>query len=546
MMRGLRTWIGTGSLRARRAADRFRREEDGIATLLVLILIMLTIPMIGLVITLTRAEHLRTKVQGTMDRAVLAAADIDQTLSPRDVVLDYFAKAGLSAYIDPASIVVNPDDDQTMRTGRSVKVCGRGFINTNITDFNAVPDAEGNYDVSFGRDFENFGFNLCSGAEEAKTDIEVTLVLDVSGSMNSSSRLVNLKVAAKDFVDTVLSGNDADGEVGITIVPYAGQVNAEPLFPYYAIEGVHTYGYCVNFPATSFASSQILAGGQTSLPRADVFDPWYTSKAVTLTYCPLPSAQRILPMTNDASVLKTHIDTMIAAGNTSLDIGMKWGVGMMDPSFRPVNQALIAAGQVPSTFSDRPFDYTARSTAKFIVLMSDGQNTDEYILNDPYRSGLSNIWRNSSGQITAYHDRSGTTADYYRFDNLSWSTSPYTDSTRLSWPDVWASYPIRWVAQKLYDDPLGWSNSQRDNFILSVRGATAPATKDQRTSEICRTAKNSGITVFTIGFEAPEVGNAALRDCATSPGHFFDVDGVQISEAFQVIARRIAELRLTQ
>ena len=37
-----------------------------------------------------------------------------------------------------------------------------------------------------------------------------------------------------------------------------------------------------------------------------------------------------------------------------------------------------------------------------------------------------------------------------------------------------------------------------------------------------------------------------MRDCASSPGHFYDVRGSGISLAFQSIANNIQKLKLTQ
>jgi len=56
----------------------------------------------------------------------------------------------------------------------------------------------------------------------------------------------------------------------------------------------------------------------------------------------------------------------------------------------------------------------------------------------------------------------------------------------------------------------------------------------------------TGIVIFAIGFEAPSGGQNLMRACASSDSHYFDVDGVEISEAFSAIARTINQLRLTQ
>ena len=114
----------------------FGRAEDGATmTALVLIWMIFLIPVMGYAIEVTRTEHLRTRVQGTLDRAVLAAADIDQVLPPRDVVLDYFAKAGLGQFMSAEQIQVTPEDPGELRTGRTVSASTRAYFESNLTTF---------------------------------------------------------------------------------------------------------------------------------------------------------------------------------------------------------------------------------------------------------------------------------------------------------------------------------------------------------------------------------------------------------------------------
>jgi hypothetical protein len=52
--------------------------------------------------------------------------------------------------------------------------------------------------------------------------------------------------------------------------------------------------------------------------------------------------------------------------------------------------------------------------------------------------------------------------------------------------------------------------------------------------------------IWTVGFEVTDTGDTVMRNCASSPAHFFDVNGVEITAAFQSIARQINQLKLTQ
>ena len=79
-------------------------------------------------------------------------------------------------------------------------------------------------------------------------------------------------------------------------------------------------------------------------------------------------------------------------------------------------------------------------------------------------------------------------------------------------------------------------------YEAMVNGSQA----DNRLSDICQAAREEGIVIFAIAFEAPTGGQQALQDCASSASHYFDVEGVEITETFHAIARQINSLRLVQ
>ena len=93
-----------------------------------------------------------------------------------------------------------------------------------------------------------------------------------------------------------------------------------------------------------------------------------------------------------------------------------------------------------------------------------------------------------------------------------------------------------------------------DLFVIGLSHHTADvdvreklaATGDSLLNSICTAAKHQGVLIWSIGFEVTDHGAAVMRNCASSPSHFFRVEGVEISEAFKAIARQINQLRLTQ
>jgi hypothetical protein len=535
-----------------RILRRFAGDESGSMIVLALIFFTLMIMVGGLAVDLMRYEARRTQLQQTTDRAVLAAASLRQPLVPEDVVNDYFTKAGL---IDKLKAVrVTEDLNRKMVEVEAESLIDPFFVHMlGIEDMTAPADGT---------------------AEERITDVEISFVLDISGSMNSYSRIDNLKDAATEFVDLIFEGAEA-GRTTMSIVPYSGQVNlGADLIDEFNVTLNHTYSYCVDLPASSFTSTTVSTS--TSIPHAGNMDPFYSSQAASLYYCPPQTANTVLPLSADTDALKAKINGLVADGNTSIDIGMKWGTLLLDPVSGPIIDGLIGKDVVEDRFSDRPLDPASVEVLKIVVLMSDGENTTEYVLKDPYRANSnSNIYRrDSDGQLAAYHDQSGSNDYYmpgikYEVANSSsgkntfsettkvngknvtkwytrWQSQPFGTSTgwtRLTWPQVWQYSTISYVASNLFATPRGESSSTwQSNF----RSTTGTSTKNTRLQQICNAAKAKGYTVYTIGFEAPTAGKTQLSQCATSTGYFYEVVGTELRTALRSIASQVTHLRLTQ
>jgi hypothetical protein len=82
----------------------------------------------------------------------------------------------------------------------------------------------------------------------------------------------------------------------------------------------------------------------------------------------------------------------------------------------------------------------------------------------------------------------------------------------------------------------------------STTASRADAALDTRFASLCASVKNSGITVYVIGFEvANSTHRNLLRNCASSADHYFESPTTaQLQTIFGQIANRIASLRLVQ
>lgn len=244
--------------RLRQMEDRvraFRDEESGVLVFFGVGLMLMILLIGGIGVDLMRFEYTRTSLQNTLDRAVLAAADLDQTLDAQGVVEDYFAKSDMSQYL--SSVTVDQGLNYKEVSATAEIEMATQFIHMMGIDSLAAPAA--------------------GTAAESVDGVEISLVLDMSGSMGSNYRMPHLKNAAKEFVTTMLNSGPV-GDVSVSIVPYATQVNAgEKLSQHFNLTSEHAYSDCVNFSSSDFDSIPISTTDK--LERTGPFDPGIGWKA---------------------------------------------------------------------------------------------------------------------------------------------------------------------------------------------------------------------------------------------------------------------------
>ena len=568
----------------------FLHREDGSLVVFALFLFVLMIMMGGIAVDVMKYEQRRTTLQNTLDRCTLSAAAMTQDLDPEMVVEDCVDKVGLSQYLT-AITVTEGLNFRSVEADARVQTSPFFLHMIGIDEF----DAPGS-----------------STAEQRINNVEIVLVLDVSGSMGNpmtggGSKIAALKTAAKEFISTV-KANDSENRVSITIVPYNAQVNlGAPLIAKYNATLPHgqVNSNCLEIPSTAFSTTHLsrtlaqpmhaYADASSSTDRGDTTDnspvwgakvpkwfaPNHSSQGIASAFfCRAYKSGSTTVLTNNivrlpsgnVTTLRNNIDLLEAEGNTSITLGMRWGVALMDPAARPMFNELSTAGHIPAAFAGRPFDYTDEDAIKVIVLMTDGEHVAHAIIKDTYKANtLSPIWRsNADGNLSIQHTSgrpSGVTNQWWvphrdpDGDGVvegEWRPQVWTNSSnsstavQLTWPQVWASTRVTWVAWHLYGRALGTDSTTRDSVYTTWMNnfrSTAYAsvgTMDSRLQQSCTLAKNNGVIVYGIAFEAPANGQTQISGCATSPSHYFNATGLQIQSAFRAIASNISQLRLTQ
>ncbi len=570
---------------------RFRRDESGGVTFFGLVLFVLILGFGGMAVDFMRFETTRAKMQGTLDRAVLAAADLDQTQPPAEVVRNYFDTAGLGDLLSKEPSVSEGLNFRIVNAEAEVELPMR---------FVGFPRAFLRSDEEMDRTLKVSG---TSTAEERVTNVEVSLVLDVSSSMQRNRRFTNLVPAAHDFIDAILNNNGeaSEGLISISTVPYSAAVNPGPaLGGQFDMTDHHDESNCILVPDSMF--------NQTALPtdpdgnagpgytRLSHFDYGAETRTwvhpIERPWCFPGTENAILPFETDKQTLKDAVSSMTNFGNTAIDLGVKWGVGLLDPAMRPALNAVLDSG---TPVHGRPLDWNdPNGVLKVLVVMSDGENTTEFDLKEPYKSGLSSIWFakdyadqplwdvdqdqisiQTRGQGTSWrsddwffhldasyweNDEGNHPRGYpdYQSETSADAQNPHTpgrgqayddDVYHASWQDIFSGWVRTEIYLEFFREPYMEREISYSTYVATFYAMEAKvngSSADNRLSSICAAARGQNIVIYSVAFEAPWRGQAALRDCASSPNHYFDVDGVEISEAFSAIASDIRALKLTQ
>lgn len=593
------------------SVGRFARDEDGAMFILALFLFLTLLIVSGLSVDLMRYEMQRTRLQATMDRALLAAAHPDQENNRKDVVMDYFERSGLENYIKREDVKVTVASDGTMVTATANMNVGTPFLNYVGVEYINAPAS--------------------GGAAKVNQLTEISLVVDVSGSMDDPattgySKIYELRKAAKEFSNLLLC-NPNDGskstdctidnyKTSISLIPYSTQVNVgQKILSKYSRTDAQTDAYCATFLDSDFNDAFIKQTAEypnKNLRQAAKFyrygGTYKNSNGDAYLSCHTDEWREVVAFEHSPTAMETKIGTLLAKGDTAIDIGLKWGVALLHHEAEPVITSLIGDGEVSQNFSGRPYNPATTSSSKFVVLMTDGQNTNHHHLYDEYKPGHSyrtgpspfyqtmapyedsrgrkkereiiSVYKASTDQyqwfyyrgsrsspVTEWHDHpfGDDPNDCFNYpynkvcatepDTNWWEEPIVAEPSRFTWQDFWKA-KFTWGFVERFDWLLPPDENSPGRLISNSNNSDGDLAGigdiDERLLDQCDAAKNFGMTIYTIEMEtADDVDTTALRSCASVRDnkrlHYKVTKGdssVDLSDVFSKIAADINKLRL--
>lgn len=195
------------------AADLIRAERGNVAAIFAISLV----PMLGIVgaaIDYSRAAAARSAMQAALDTTALMVskdAQADPTMTSTqatEAAKKYFAalykEGGVNGITIEATYTANTG------SGSSVEINASGSI---ATDFMKIAG------------FEQMDIGSHSKTKWGNVRMRVAMALDNTGSMSSDGKMPALKSAAKDLIDQLSPLAKTTGDIYISIIPFAKDVN---------------------------------------------------------------------------------------------------------------------------------------------------------------------------------------------------------------------------------------------------------------------------------------------------------------------------------
>ena len=192
---------------------KFAFSEEGNIAILFGILAVPILSFVGAAIDYTRANTARSAMQAALDSvSTMLAKDLsDGTITASQIntkAQAYFT--ALYTNKDANAVTVSAIYTANTSQGSTIVVNGSGNVKT---DFMGVAG------------FHTIGFDSSSTAAWGNVRMRVALALDVTGSMDDDNKMEAMKPAAKALIDQLGALARTTGDVYISVVPFAKDVN---------------------------------------------------------------------------------------------------------------------------------------------------------------------------------------------------------------------------------------------------------------------------------------------------------------------------------
>lgn len=285
---------------------------------------------VGMAVDYSQMSRAKSLMNNSLDAAILAVGN--------EMLENGGTKDELRAVFE-GHLFANLDRHSQLSKNASIKEFNVDFSTGLVT---ASLNAPVQMSVMGLLGYESVEVASVSEAIFSTTPVEISMVLDVTGSMNSQGKLKSLKLAAQDAVDILLPEGKNNSQVRVGLVPYS--------------EGVR-----LTDALAAKASGQTTNKCMTERSLNATTDVSYTSEFVSAINGAGCSTSFVQPLTSKGNILKQEINALAANGFTAGHLGIAWGYYMLSEKW----QNLWPKDAKPANYNSK--------TKKIAILMTDGE-----------------------------------------------------------------------------------------------------------------------------------------------------------------------------
>lgn len=357
---------------------RMMRDESGAVAMLFGLMFMVLLAFVGASVDISRWLRARTQTWQALDAAVLAGARALQlnpgnsTIAAATAQRFYSENVKRRQYLALDTISFAVTDQET-----AIAVTGAAAIPTIFLGMIGIEKLS-----LFNLSATQLPKSKLAVGGNGETDVEISLMLDITGSM-AGQKLADLKTAAKNLVDIVVWRDQSSYTSRVALVPFSQTVNVGATYAPTArgtppaTKTVTTTNYWGGTQTTTYQLTNCVSERTGTSAYTDA--PPETSAFVGAVYTSngscLPS-QTIVPLSSDAAALKSAIDSYEASGSTAGHLGTAWAWYVLSPRWSTVWPAASRPGAYDQITTMNRFGNPR--LRKIAVLMTDGEYNIQY------------------------------------------------------------------------------------------------------------------------------------------------------------------------
>ena len=332
---------------------RFSKETRGAVAPIFCLALLPMLAFVGAAVDYSRQSNTKSRLQAAVDSAALKlardgrnATDAQLAVMAANYVNAQFQSPNSSS---PARIAVSRTTEKIRITATS----STPVMFMQIAGFGDMPVATAT-EAAFGR-----------------KKIELALVLDNTGSMSRLNKMTELKRAVAALINDFEAMRPQGDEIRVSIVPFDTQVRADAntfrAASWLSYNPVGPLPFDTRVTQAAWGGC-IVERGPNAADNNDVSErlpvPGFAETLHPAVACKAGLAV-MRPLTRDWNALRATNSAMAPGGCTNITIGARWGLEMLSRG-GPYTEAA---------------DYGASDIEKYMVILTDGDNTQNRWIN---------------------------------------------------------------------------------------------------------------------------------------------------------------------